>query len=337
MQRGFLIRGPIWLGGVVLLLSLLAAARADGPPEGAQAVVGPRDTGIVAPVKLSDYWIGLECYPVSDGLRVQLGLPENQGLLVEKVLEDGPAAKAGIRRYDVLVKAAGKPLEMVQDLIDAVDQAKDKTLTLELIRGGKPAKLDVKPVKRPEETIPPSEFRWPEDSNWEGFRKWFERIRPGEGGRPPLRFRFLHPGTILPPEAFRFSLPGNVTVSITKEGNKPAKIKVTRDGDKWELTEDDLDKLPADLRRYVEGMLGQAWHVPGGMGRYFDFDLLPEWEKRWEKPSPGEAPPKVRPESRLEKRLEDMDRQLDQMRKSIEQLRKSRPRLKTPEAKQEEV
>src|SRR5690242_6252990 len=53
------------------------------------------------------YWIGSLGGPIPPEhvLRAQLDLPENTGLLVANVVPNSPAAKAGLKQYDVMVKA----------------------------------------------------------------------------------------------------------------------------------------------------------------------------------------------------------------------------------------
>lgn len=290
------------------------------------------------PVKLSEYWIGLECYPVSEALRAQLELSEGQGLAVTSVAPQGPASQAGVRPYDVLLKADGRSLGTVQDLIDAVDAAKDKTLKIELLRSGEPMTIEVKPTKRP---APAQAEPETPGSDWDQMRKWIERMRPGEDGRPPMRFRFFHPGTILPPGAgLQPPLPENMSIVIRKEGKEPVQITVTKGDQKWEIRENELDQLPADVRPYVEQMLGRGAREPGGRMQFFDF--VPDWGPGMPAPSTGEAPtapeqaaPAAPSEGRVEKRLESLERRLEQMRKSIDEMRENRPRLRerqeTPE------
>ena len=70
------------------------------------------------------YWIGVVCQPVDAELRAKLKLDEGQGLLIDEVRPDSPAAKAGLRKDDVVLAAAGKPLATVKQLADAVAEAK---------------------------------------------------------------------------------------------------------------------------------------------------------------------------------------------------------------------
>ena len=318
-------RRTAWLLGVATALMAFGTVHAQGPPNvlqfGEMPTIEPME-----PIRLSDYWIGLNCLPAQDALQAQLDLPEGTGLVVQLVVSDSPAAEAGVERFDVIVKADGKPLEKLQDLIDAVDAAKEKELKLELRRGGKSVELTVKPAKRSESDVPPLAPEQPtEPPDW--MRKYFRGVWPEGEWQGPWRFRFWGPGGILPPDAKpRPPLPGNMSVTITRSGDEPAKIVVKRGDEKWEVTEDQLDKLPEEIRPHLERMLGRAAArraakpaPPDRKSRSYDFDFIPDWRPpHWE----------GWPEGRLEKRLEEMNRRIDELRKSIEQLREHRPRLK---------
>lgn len=54
--------------------------------------------------------LGIGIQPMTPELAQQLGLNETRGVLVNSVAENGPAAKAGIRRGDVIVAFNGKPV-----------------------------------------------------------------------------------------------------------------------------------------------------------------------------------------------------------------------------------
>jgi len=322
-RHSWMSRGG-WLCGVVAMLLLTSAAQADEPAQGRRVRVGPMELEVeLDPVELSDYWIGLACQTLPDQMRKDMDLEEDEGILVLDVVDDSPAEKAGFKKDDVLVKAGDKRLAKVQDLIDVVDAAKDENeVAIKLIRNGEPLTLKVTPTKRPEELRLPR-LRKSDDPRWpEGIKEFYEKFAPGK------RFRFFHPGWILP-RPFPFSLPGNMTIAITKEGDQPAKIKVTKDGEKWEVTEDELDELPEEVRQHVERMLGRPWRIPGGKVEVFDF--VPE---EWPTLPRIEVLPKVRPEAPLEKRLEEMKRELEQLRESIDELRKARPRSKAPKAEE---
>jgi serine protease Do len=73
---------------------------------------------------------------VARRLRRAVGLPERDGVLVRGV-EDGSAAdRAGLERGDLIVQAAGRPLDRVDVLYDALDGAREQgRLELEIVRG----------------------------------------------------------------------------------------------------------------------------------------------------------------------------------------------------------
>lgn len=266
--------------------------------------------------KPSEYWLGIVTEPAPEALRAQLNLAENQGLLVEQVAPESPAAAAAIQRHDVLLKANGKALAHVGDLIAAVDAAKGKKLDLDVLRQGKPMKVAVTPAKRPAGEIPG--LRPPTPA--EAFGKWIEQFQPGDPRHRDYSLFFVRPGVVMARPGGLPNLPGNVTISVTKQGDQPAKIVVTRENEKWEVTEGKLDSLPSDLRPHVEGMLRHpSWHGT----------MMPKLEGRLPSPArPVPAPPrvtKIEPRKSLEKQLDDMNRRLEEMRKAVDELKKQWP------------
>jgi serine protease Do len=80
---------------------------------------------------------------VARRMRAAVGLPERDGLLVRGVVDDSPAARAGVERGDLLVGASGSPLASMDDLFDALDDAGGATLTLAVVRGTEERELEV--------------------------------------------------------------------------------------------------------------------------------------------------------------------------------------------------
>jgi S1-C subfamily serine protease len=72
---------------------------------------------------------------VATELRRAVGLPERAGLLVRGVVDDGPAARAGVLAGDLLVTAAGTELADVDALQAALDAPGIETLALGIVRG----------------------------------------------------------------------------------------------------------------------------------------------------------------------------------------------------------
>ncbi len=73
---------------------------------------------------------------VARKLRRAVGLPERDGVLVRAVEERGAADRAGIERGDLIVAAAGRELERVDVLYEALDAARgDGSVELTIVRG----------------------------------------------------------------------------------------------------------------------------------------------------------------------------------------------------------
>ena len=85
-------------------------------------------------------------------------LPDKQGLLVEAVEPKSPAAAAGIKPNDVLLKANDKPLADLHDVLKLINEVKEGKLTLQLLRDGKPqtvvATLAKRPAWAPQTSVP---------------------------------------------------------------------------------------------------------------------------------------------------------------------------------------
>jgi serine protease Do len=68
-------------------------------------------------------------------MRRAVGLPELDGLLVRDVVDESPAARAGLASGDMIVAAGGQPVRTVDDLYDALQAAGTGSVELSLVRG----------------------------------------------------------------------------------------------------------------------------------------------------------------------------------------------------------
>lgn len=207
----------------------------------------------------ADFWLGLNLYPAQGVIRDQLKLPEGQGLAVEFIAPEGPAAKAGVQKSDILLSGNDKPLGNLRQLVEVLSAAEGKAISFKLLRGGQETTLSI----TPEKNAPRSAGRNPEGRNPEGNkeldRAWQQWREQGERGGEPLRMRFFHPGMVLPPgTSTQPPLPDDMRVTITREGQKPAQVEIKQGDETWKASEDDLSKLPDKVRGPVEGMLGRA-------------------------------------------------------------------------------
>lgn len=90
-----------------------------------------------APVK-DRAWLGVAIEEASEALAEQLGLDSGVGLVVTHVSADSPAAKAGLKKNDVLVELAGQSLVHPAQLRKLVQARKPgDNLTLVFYRAGK--------------------------------------------------------------------------------------------------------------------------------------------------------------------------------------------------------
>jgi serine protease Do len=73
---------------------------------------------------------------VARRLRLAVGLPERDGVLVRAVEDGSPAERAGIERGDLIIAAAGQPVERIDALYEALDTARaEGSLDLAIVRG----------------------------------------------------------------------------------------------------------------------------------------------------------------------------------------------------------
>lgn len=207
---------------------------------------------------LGEYWIGLASDEVGEDLRAHIDLPKDQGVIIRQVFADSAAAKAGFQVHDILLKAGKAKLKSPQDLMKAVQEAKENSLTFEVLRKGKKTSIEVTPQKRPAryqyiqtKPLDPKLLRQIEAQR----RKLIEQLMKQ---KKDFRILVLEPGKVVPKNWTARSaaaLPNGVSVSITRTNNEPAKIKVTRGDDSWDITEKELDKLPKDLQPGIKAML----------------------------------------------------------------------------------
>ena len=220
---------------VGVVVGLLASSRGwalaqptDETPRarGAQTEVQPnvkgRPQGSVNGTLADSYWLGLEVSGISDEERHERRVPKGEGVIVNGVMADSPAAKAGFKSQDVVYKVGKKVVKEPADLSRMIRESKGQQVAIELIRDGKRQTLTITPEVRGRESA-------------EGVQKapdwtrWLSRPEP--------------------------ALPDDMTVTITKSGKKQVQVVVQQGNKKWEADEQDLDKLPETARSYVERML----------------------------------------------------------------------------------
>jgi len=106
--------------------------------------------GIVKDGQVTRGWIGVEPNELSPELAETFGTKATQGVVIVGVLQNGPAAKSGIRPGDVILSVADRPVGNVSELLSSVASLKPGAPSkFKLIRRDKNVELEVTPGVRP--------------------------------------------------------------------------------------------------------------------------------------------------------------------------------------------
>lgn len=290
----------------------------DDPAEAAPAP--PPEPGAPAQPQAQSpapsYWIGILGGDVSEELRAHLGL-EGAGVLVREVVPDSPAAQAGIKKFDVLLTANGKPVTEMATLAGVVREvggAEPGEIKLDLLRAGGHQEVTVVPAARP--AAPPRPMQPAPRAG--GFEQFFGREGEplaADGQNPTFfsvlpEFRLFGPSVAVGGANVDIRGPGAASVQVQTHNGK-SRVVVTQGDKTWEVDADDpesLEQLPPEVRPMVEGMLNGQ----GGVNVAVDVqELLPQLEGMFEGFGERWA---GRRDERIRRRLELLERQIEQLR-----------------------
>jgi Do/DeqQ family serine protease len=112
--------------------------------------------GIVKDGQITRGWIGVEPSDLSPELAETFDVKARRGVIITGVLQNGPAAQAGIRPGDVILKIAGQPVSDVTQLLSQVASLRPGSpARFSIERRNQPTELDVVPGMRPRPRINP--------------------------------------------------------------------------------------------------------------------------------------------------------------------------------------
>jgi hypothetical protein len=174
-----------------------------------------------------------------------------------------------VRRFDILLKANGEPISSIAPLSELVGKQGEAnaSITMELLRRGKPVVVEVTPAERPADVVAAVP---------EGFyqRRLQSLFGPdgifGPNGEFPGGEGFATEGE-LGKMLEGMPMAAGVSVSVARQDDGPAQVTVTQGDKTWTFDEDDKEaiaELPGDVRPLVEQMLSQQGGVfqPGFEG-----------------------------------------------------------------------
>jgi serine protease Do len=282
--------------------------------------------------------LGASLEQADRAVRAQLGLPNDRGLVVSSVADDGPAARAGLLENDILLTLDDKPLDRPDDLVARLKEAGEKAAPLALIRAGKPLTIRIKPEYRVSFTaVQPEKTEYyigvPVKAVDATLRAHLPDLPEGQGlvvdgvetDSPAARAGLKLSDILLTIGDAPVSSVETLVAHVQATGGKPVPLQILRGGKP--LT---LQITPAPRK---EATATQVMHDEKTLLRwnvvYFPSGGLYESEKPnggWIgdinytnqfRPVPTAAP------DGIEKRLDALDRELKQLRETIEALRKA--------------
>jgi S1-C subfamily serine protease len=126
----------------------------DGQEKPISVTLGerPRTTrgGEGVPTEGAGVYLGVQAVAITPAVKERLNLSADRGVAVVDVMPGSPAAKAGIRRGDVITAAGGQAVSAPRNLREAVREAgAGKAVNLTLVRGGEKQEVKVTPAEAP--------------------------------------------------------------------------------------------------------------------------------------------------------------------------------------------
>ncbi len=131
---------PVLVGTTAIGTDSTLTVLRNGTKETLHVTIGQHqsETAAVSPQdKVAGKSLGVTVAPLTDSTRTELGVPENvHGVVVTGLKPDSPAAQAGLRRGDVIVRLGNEDVETPAALKKALDAQKTDPALVLINRGG---------------------------------------------------------------------------------------------------------------------------------------------------------------------------------------------------------
>jgi S1-C subfamily serine protease len=109
------------------------------------------ETGKVTRETTPQPWVGIYYNEISEDIAQYFKLPDTDGVIIVEVIPDSPAAKAGLRSYDVIRKVGEKDITGTEDFQEAIKELEPgETVMFVVMRSGSPRLIPVEIGTRPE-------------------------------------------------------------------------------------------------------------------------------------------------------------------------------------------
>ncbi|SMB93784.1 Do/DeqQ family serine protease [Thermanaeromonas toyohensis ToBE] len=95
-------------------------------------------------------WLGVVLQEVTPDIADFLGMSKPEGVLVREVVPEGPAAKAGLKRGDIILQVDGQPVNSASELVKLIQKKQvGQTMQLLVFRRGSRLSLTVTLAEKP--------------------------------------------------------------------------------------------------------------------------------------------------------------------------------------------
>ncbi len=112
---------------------------------------------IIKTGKVTRAWLGVGVQDLTPDLAKAMKVEPYAGALINDTVAGGPAFNAKVISGDIVAKVAGKPVREAQDLIrEVINHDVGSTISLEVIRNGKPYEAKAVLTARPEPPVKPT-------------------------------------------------------------------------------------------------------------------------------------------------------------------------------------
>jgi len=97
-------------------------------------------------------WLGINVQELDENLAGYFGVPDKHGVLIARVLKDGPAEKAGLKDKDVIISFGGERVSNVNELLKVIGKTGvGKRVDVEILRDKTKHTVIVEVGERPED------------------------------------------------------------------------------------------------------------------------------------------------------------------------------------------